>query len=157
MEPTPNRLARTSIQGGNAVPSPQRDICQSELEIVVRSTEIDVNGHVNNAKYLEYLEWGREDWYEQRGLDYDTLKAAGAVTVVVHISADYRRPAVQNDRLRISTRLVQAGNTSFRMKQWIDNQRGERVLDAEVVIVTIHPATGTKVPIPEVIRTYLEA
>ncbi|WP_078499468.1 acyl-ACP thioesterase domain-containing protein [Paenibacillus selenitireducens] len=25
------------------------------LEVTVRSTEIDINGHVNNAKYVEYL------------------------------------------------------------------------------------------------------
>jgi acyl-CoA thioesterase FadM len=31
------------------------------VETVVRCTEIDVNGHVNNAKYVECLEWGRED------------------------------------------------------------------------------------------------
>src|SRR5438132_2673379 len=29
------------------------------LEIVVRWSELDLNGHVNNAKYVEYLEWGR--------------------------------------------------------------------------------------------------
>ena len=28
---------------------------KTSLDIVVRPTEIDVNGHVNNAKYLEYL------------------------------------------------------------------------------------------------------
>jgi len=30
-------------------------------ETVVRPTEVDVNGHVNNAKYVEYMEWGREE------------------------------------------------------------------------------------------------
>ena len=30
-------------------------------EIVVRPTEVDVNGHVNNAKYVEHMEWGREE------------------------------------------------------------------------------------------------
>ena len=39
----------------------------ASIELIVRSTEIDVNGHVNNAKYLEYLEWGREEWYEKAG------------------------------------------------------------------------------------------
>jgi hypothetical protein len=29
------------------------------LETVERCTEIDSNGHVNNAKYVGYLEWGR--------------------------------------------------------------------------------------------------
>ena len=32
------------------------------LEIVVRWTELDVNGHVNNVKCLEYPEWGRHEW-----------------------------------------------------------------------------------------------
>jgi acyl-CoA thioesterase FadM len=31
------------------------------LETVVRCTDSDVNGHVKNAKCVEYLEWGRED------------------------------------------------------------------------------------------------
>jgi thioesterase III len=131
-------------------------IMLSEIEIIVRSTEIDVNGHVNNAKFLEYLEWGREDWYEQHGLDYDTLKALGAVTVVVHVSANYRREAVQNDRLRIQTQLTEVGNTSFKMKQWIYNQRDELVLDAEFVIVTVDPETHQKVRVPEAIRSQLE-
>jgi thioesterase-3 len=124
----------------------------SEIEILVRSTEIDVNGHVNNAKYLEYLEWGREDWYERLGLDYDTLKRMGFLTVVVHISVDYRREAFQNDRLRIRTVVERVGNTSFVMRQHIDNQHGDRVIDAEVVLVTIHPETRKKVPVPDVIR-----
>ncbi|MBX6352268.1 MAG: acyl-CoA thioesterase [Thermoflavifilum sp.] len=125
---------------------------QSQIEILVRSTEIDVNGHVNNAKYLEYLEWGREDWYERLGLDYETLKRMGFLTVVVHISVDYRREAFQNDRLTIVTVVERVGNTSFVMRQYIDNQHGERVIDAEVVLVTVDPETRRKVRVPDVIR-----
>ncbi|GMA49071.1 thioesterase [Alicyclobacillus contaminans] len=128
----------------------------TEIEILVRSTEIDVNGHVNNAKYLEYLEWGREDWYEQLGLDYETLKRLGIVTVVARVTANYRREAVQNDRLRIRTRLSHVGNTSFRMEQVIVNQRDEAVLDAEFVIVTIRPDTHESVRVPEEIRRHLD-
>jgi thioesterase III len=29
---------------------------ETALEIVVRPTEVDVNGHVNNAEYVEYME-----------------------------------------------------------------------------------------------------
>lgn len=129
---------------------------QSEIQIQVRSTEIDVNGHVNNAKYLEYLEWGREAWFEQYGLDYDVLKSEGFVTVVVHVSANYRREAVQNDLLRIQSRLQSVKNTSFVMEQLIQNQRNETVLDAEFVIVTIDPDKHEKVPVPASIRKQLE-
>ena len=44
------------------------------LETVVRCTEIDINDHVNNAKFVEYLEWGREEWYERHGFPYDCLR-----------------------------------------------------------------------------------
>lgn len=124
----------------------------TELEIIVRSTEIDVNGHVNNAKYLEYLEWAREDWYEQRGLDYDTLVAAGIITVVVHVSANYRKAARQNDQLQIRTTLTKVGNTSFTMAQEIANHHDEMVLDATVIIVTVDPANRQKTPVPTAIR-----
>lgn len=129
----------------------------NEIHIQVRSTEIDVNGHVNNAKYLEYLEWGREDWYEERGLDYDTLKGMGCITVVARIAANYRREAVQNDRLQIQTWLRAAGNTSLTMEQEILNQDGKRVLDAEVVIVILHPETKQKVRVPDVIRSHIHS
>jgi thioesterase-3 len=55
------------------------------VETVVRCTEIDVNGHLNNAKFVEYLEWGREEWYESHGFGYDRLEELGAITVVVNI------------------------------------------------------------------------
>jgi thioesterase III len=125
---------------------------QNVLEISVRSTEMDVNGHVNNAKFLEYLEWGRENWYESQGLDYQTLKKAGIVTVVVHVSADYKREAIQNDKLSIHSWLHRVGNTSFTMKQNIWNQRQETVLSAEFVIVTVHPDTRLPVRVPELLR-----
>ncbi|MGZ3430367.1 MAG: hypothetical protein ACXWN0_01185 [Isosphaeraceae bacterium] len=41
---------------------------ETAREIVVRPTEVDVNGHVNNTKYVENMEWGA------RG----TIRAPGA-------------------------------------------------------------------------------
>ncbi|MCL6515669.1 MAG: acyl-CoA thioesterase [Alicyclobacillus sp.] len=126
---------------------------ESLLELVVRSTEIDVNGHVNNAKFLEYLEWGREDWYERCGFDYDALKRMGVVTVVAHVSANYRREAYQNDRLWVRTRLISVGNTSMRMGQWITNQHGQLVLDAEFVVVTVDAETRRPIRVPDIFRS----
>lgn len=127
----------------------------TEITIQVRSTEIDVNGHVNNAKYLEYLEWGREDWYESCGLDYDTLKKMRVVTVVVRVCANYRSEAIQNDQLTIRTELDRVGNTSLVMTQVIHNQDQAIVLDAEFTIVTVNPETHQAVRVPEEIRAFL--
>ena len=119
------------------------------LEAVVRCTEIDVNGHVNNAKYVEYLEWGREEWYERQGLPYDRLQGLGAATVVVNINLNLRRPCRQGDRLRVRTWPERRGRTSFVLAQRIDKEDGETVADARVTLVTIDPATSRSRPLPE--------
>jgi thioesterase III len=119
------------------------------LETVVRCTEIDVNGHVNNARYVEYLEWGREEWYDRQGFAYDRLRKLGAVTVVVNINLNLRRPCQQGDRLRIVTWPERRGRTSFVLGQRIEKHEGEPAADALVTLVTVDPGTGRSCPLPE--------
>lgn len=132
-------------------------ISESRIEIEVRSTEIDVNGHVNNAKYVEYLEWGREAWYEQRGLTHGRLLELGAITVTVNLTVNYRRECRQGDRLMISTSPERLGNTSFVVRQTIHNQDGAIVLEANVTTVTIDPATRKSRPVPDELARVFEA
>ena len=118
------------------------------LDIVVRSTEIDVNGHVNNAKYLEYLEWGREEWYETAGLHYEVLDRIGVQTVTVNININYRKECKQGDKLSVKTRPEKLGRTSYVLKQEIYKETGELCADALVTCVTMdnHSRKGIQVP-----------
>jgi YbgC/YbaW family acyl-CoA thioester hydrolase len=121
---------------------------ESRVAIVVRSTEIDINGHVNNAKYVEYREWGREDWYERLGLDHATLLAMGAITVTVNLNVNFRRECRQGEALFVVTRPARLGRTSFALAQEIRTEAGESVVEATVTTVTIDPATRRPVPVP---------
>ncbi|RUL88749.1 acyl-CoA thioesterase [Tautonia sociabilis] len=122
---------------------------ETAIEIVVRPTEIDVNGHVNNAKYVEYLEWGREDWYERLGLPYERLLELGAVTVTVNLNLNFRKECRQGERLGIVTRPERIGRTSFALRQEIRKPGGEVAADAVVTLVTIDPISRSSRPIPE--------
>ncbi len=122
---------------------------ETSIEIVVRPTEIDVNGHVNNAKYVEYLEWGREDWYERNGWPYERLLALGAVTVTVNLNLNYRRECRQGESLVILTRPLRLGRSSFVLSQEIRKHSGTPAADALVTLVTIDPATRKSCPVPE--------
>ncbi|QQZ11604.1 acyl-CoA thioesterase [Heyndrickxia vini] len=126
------------------------------LEIIVRSTEIDVNGHVNNAKYLEYLEWGRENWYENAGLPYDRFLDMGIQTVTVNININYRRECRQNDQLSIRTRPEKVGRSSYVLLQEIYNQHGEKCADALVTSVTMNSLTRKSCDVPDELRTLFE-
>jgi thioesterase-3 len=119
------------------------------VETVVRCTEIDVNGHLNNAKFVEYLEWGREEWYECHGFGYDRLEQLGVITVVVNISLNYRQPCHQGDRLQIVTNPQQRGRTSFALAQRIERSDGTIVADGVVTVVTVDSDTRRAVPLPE--------
>ena len=128
-------------------------LTESKITIQVRSTEIDINGHVNNAKYLEYLEWGREDLYECLELPYSYLLAQDIMTVTVNININYRKEAIQNDRLTIITRLDTVGNTSFTMKQEIIRDGDQSLIaDAHVTLVTVAATSRQKIPVPHLIR-----
>jgi YbgC/YbaW family acyl-CoA thioester hydrolase len=121
---------------------------ETSIEIVVRPTEIDVNGHVNNGKYVDYLEWGREDWYERHGLDYDTLLGLGAITVTVNLTLNFRRECRQGERLTVVTRPERLGRTSFALRQEIRKADGTIAADAVVTLVTIDPDSRTSRPVP---------
>jgi YbgC/YbaW family acyl-CoA thioester hydrolase len=130
---------------------------ETVLEIIVRPTEIDVNGHVNNAKFVEYLEWGREEWYEANGLPYDRLEAIGAATVTVNINLNYRRECLQGERLTIVTRPEKLGRTSFTMAQEIRKPDGEVAADATIVLVTIDPTGRKPCVVPSELARAVEA
>jgi thioesterase-3 len=110
---------------------------------------IDVNGHLNNAKFVEYLEWGREEWYESHGFGYDHLEELRVITVVVNINLNYRQPCHQGDRLRIVTSPQRRGHSSFALAQRIERSDGTVVADGVVTIVTVDPDTRRAVPLPE--------
>lgn len=124
---------------------------KTSITIEVRPTEIDVMGHVNNAKYLEYMEWSREDWYNQSELRFDTFTEMGIGTVTVNININYRKEATLGQKLTISTEPIRKGRSSFVLKHEIFNEQNERVADAEVTSVTIDLHERKSVPIPELL------
>ena len=127
---------------------------RTTLEIIVRPTEIDVNGHVNNAKYLEYLEWGREEWYEAGQLHYDVLLHLGVQTVTVNININYRKECRQGDRLTIATEPQSAGRSSYVLLQQIYNQKGDLCADALVTSVAMDAAARKSRPLPDELRHF---
>ncbi len=129
----------------------------ARIEIVVRSTDIDVNGHVNNAKYVEYLEWGREEFYEQAGADHATLLAQDAITVTVNLNLNYRRECRQGEILVVETQPSRLGRTSFTVQQEIRAKDGSLAADAAVTIVVIDATTRRPRAVPEVLARLFAA
>ncbi|HET6231252.1 MAG TPA: thioesterase family protein [Longimicrobiaceae bacterium] len=123
-----------------------------EMEIEVRSTELDALGHVNNAKYLEYLEWGRFEWVKAAGVPIDSFGRGGVGTVIVNVNINYRREATMGQRLTVRTWLASMGRSSFRIAQEVVDAEGRTVCDAVVTSAMFDTRTRASMPIPDDLR-----
>ena len=62
-----------------------------QLELKVRDYECDMQGIVNNAVYLNYLEHARHEFLLSRGASFSDLTNRGVIIVVAKAEIDYRR------------------------------------------------------------------
>jgi acyl-CoA thioester hydrolase len=84
----------------------------SKCSLVVRTYECDSYGHVNNANYLNYLEYGRYELLKDIGFDYQKAVGAGYGIFIARIEIDYKKPAFPDDSLEINSRPVKKGAVS---------------------------------------------
>lgn len=125
-------------------------------EIKVRGFHIDVFSHVNNARYLEFMEEARWVVLEEY-IGFKRMKTLGIIFVVVNININYRKAASMGDRLELYLGLHKIGSKSAVFHQEI-RLKGEDtvVADAKVTFVFADVNSGRAVRIDDEIRGLLE-
>jgi thioesterase-3 len=119
----------------------------SQTRLKVRGYHLDVYGHVNNARYLEFLEEARWQLLADRG-HFAWMEARGLAFVVVNINIDYRRAASMNDELLIETTLVSSGQRSAVLRQLIRLAGTDvTVAQADVTFVLLDARTQRAAPL----------
>lgn len=108
---------------------------KSTIQIKVRNYHLDRFGHVNNARYLEFLEEGRWTYSEENHL-LEVFESEQITHAAVNINIDYRKSARDGDLLDVETQLGKKGNKSITFHQKITiHKTGETVSDALVTNV----------------------
>ncbi|RPE03586.1 YbgC/FadM family acyl-CoA thioesterase [Candidatus Pantoea deserta] len=124
--------------------------------IKVRGYHLDVYQHVNNARYLEFLEEARWQWLEEAGA-FDWLSAQQLAFVVVNININYRRPAVLGDVLTIHSEITQLNGKSGIIAQRVMLAESDTVVaDATLTFVCIDLRTQKAVALEGELRARLE-
>jgi thioesterase III len=115
---------------------------ESVTEIKVRGYHADLYGHVNNARYLEFLEEGRWNHFEST-VDYEEFKSYGWAFVIVNININYRKPAVPGDTLEVRTAYKTHGSRSMTMHQKVVFKGTDTVsADADITFVVLDSKNG---------------
>jgi len=93
-----------------------------ELEMKVRDYECDVQGVVNNARYLHYFEHARHEWLLSLGVDFAALAREGLHLMLRRVEVDYRQPLRPGDVFSVHSRLLSGGRTRVIFEQWIERE-----------------------------------
>lgn len=121
-------------------------------EIKVRGYHLDLYGHVNNARYLEFLEEARWHWIEQKA-DLGAMMSQGLGFSVVNINISYRRPALLGEVLAIETSIKGLRHRSGVVHQVVRLKGTDTlVADADVTFVIASSQTGRAVPLTDDLR-----
>ncbi|MBE9580382.1 MAG: acyl-CoA thioesterase [Proteobacteria bacterium] len=131
----------------------EQDIVEAYL--TVRTYECDSYGHVNNAVYLNYLEYGRMAVLEKNGFSLAKLKQMGAIIVVRRIEIDYKAPAREGDRLVVRTYLKDHNKMKGIFSQEILKEPDLTLLARADVTWVFTDLQGKLIPVPQFFRDAL--
>ena len=124
--------------------------------IKVRGYHLDGYQHVNNARYLEFLEEARWGYLEQHG-DIEHFEQLGLAWVIVNININYRFAATNGQTLEIATQFSQIGSKSAVIHQVIKVQGSDTVVaDADITFVCLDRKTGKAALIEGALKQRLE-
>ena len=106
-----------------------------DTEIKIRGYHADLYQHVNNARYLEFMEEGRWQLLEDH-MPLEEFMNSGLQFFVVNINISYKNPAKVNDTVIVRSALSKIGNKSAVIRQQIlDKASGKICIDADATFV----------------------
>lgn len=126
--------------------------------VQIRFSDADAMNHVNNAKYLTYMELARIAYFREvlgKGVDYSKTSFILAKAVV-----DFLLPLSIDDTVEVRTRCARIGNKSFVLEYEIarlNTEPHEVVAKAETVLVTYDYENQRSIPIPPGWKQRIEA
>jgi acyl-CoA thioester hydrolase len=124
-------------------------------EFTVPADALDENGHVNNVRYVQWMQEAAVHHYESIG-GIPLTQAIGATWVVRSHNIEYLRPAFAGDRIEVNTWVVNIRRVrSLRRYRFIRAADGKLLVKGETDWVFVDAKTGVPRLIPEeIIRIF---
>lgn len=105
-------------------------------EIKVRDYEVDVQGIVNNARYLHYLEHTRHEFCDRAGYSFRDMHLRGCDPVLKRAEIDYITPLTLGDTM-ISCLNIRRKGPRYIFQQDIYKPDGTPVVKALLTLVVL--------------------
>lgn len=121
-----------------------------ETELFVRPDDIDMNNHVHNSTYLDYVLAARYDQMERcYRMAMEEFVSMGLGWVVRSCRIEFKRPLRLGDRVLVRTRMVLVGGTTATVAFEIYRKEAMKLAaDGEFEYTMVDLATGRAEQIP---------
>lgn len=123
----------------------------AKVPISVRWRDMDSMGHVNNAKFISYLEEARVRWM----LTVPGVSMTDRIAPVVAANnINYKRPLTWPNDIVVELYVDRLGTSSVTIGHRIVDKDDDSLLysDGNVVVVWMDTKTGKSAPLPDAIR-----
>ncbi|HZJ73186.1 MAG TPA: acyl-CoA thioesterase [Perlabentimonas sp.] len=112
-----------------------------KLEMSVRDYECDLQGIVNNAVYLNYLEHARHTYLLEQNIDFTKLHAEGIDLVVHRIEIDYKQSLTSGEAFLVTTSMYKKGPLRVIFEQQIE-RKSDKKLIAKAIVTGVGVCNG---------------
>lgn len=122
-----------------------------ESELIVRPDDIDMNNHVHNSRYLDYVLAAR---YDQMGRCYkmpmEEFLRMGLGWVVKSCSIEFKRPLELGDTIVVRTWIDEIGNSNAKVGfEILKKESGKLASDGYFEYTMVNLATGRAEKVPQ--------
>jgi len=110
-----------------------------KIELEVRDYECDIEGIVNNAVYMNYLEHARHAFLKHKGYNFAALTQKGIHLVVIRTEADYLYPLRSGDSFYVTAIIERTSKLRFGFSQdIIRTQDNKPIMKAKVFCTSLN-------------------
>jgi acyl-CoA thioester hydrolase len=122
-------------------------------EVPVRWADMDLLGHVNNIKYLQYFETGRIAYMERAGLGPPGPAWRDHGFIVASLDCLYRAPLTYPDTVSVGARVSAMGNDTMVVEHAAFSEKlGKVAAQGDALLVSYDYASRKRMPIPRAFR-----
>lgn len=124
----------------------------------VRFADLDLNGHLNHAKYLTFMEHARLEYTaEVIGIEFSPVESRPQLRMILaNVQCDYLLPVHAGQEVVVHSRCPRLGHKSFQMEH-ILLADGQRAAYGHSTVVAYDYGAGRAVPLPETWRQRITA
>lgn len=90
---------------------------QFKIDFKVRDYEVDMEGVVNHAVYLHYLEHARHEFLLSRGIDFADYTARGIYMFITRAEVDYKLSLRSGDKFWVGVNVFRESKVRIGFEQ----------------------------------------